>query len=39
MTDHDNFNYKKILNFSKLIFDCRGKFNQLNIKSNKIIDC
>ena len=35
LTDHSNFNYKKILNQSKLIFDTRGVFK--NEKKNKII--
>ena len=35
LTDHSNFNYKKILNQSKLIFDTRGVFK--NERKNKII--
>tara|TARA_B100000886_G_scaffold340014_1_gene307466 strand:+ start:6148 stop:7407 length:1260 start_codon:yes stop_codon:yes gene_type:complete len=35
LTDHSNFNYKKILNESKLIFDTRGVFK--NERKNKII--
>ncbi len=27
VTDHDKVNYSKIKRYSKLIFDCRGKFN------------
>ena len=27
MTDHDNFDYKKIYDHSKKIIDCRGKFS------------
>ena len=34
VTDHDNVNYKKILNYSKVIFDTRNKYK---IKSPKII--
>ena len=34
VTDHDNVNYKKILNYSKVIFDTRNKYK---IKSSKII--
>ena len=33
VTDHDDFDYKKILNESKLIIDCRGK---LPFKSKKV---
>ena len=39
LTDHDKIDYKKILNFSKIVFDCRGKYRNLNIKSNKVINC
>ena len=39
MTDHDKINYKKILNFSKLIFDCRGVYKKMNVSSKKIINC
>ena len=35
VTDHDNFNYKEILNNSKAIVDCRGRF--YNIEDKKII--
>lgn len=33
VTDHDNINYKKIINYSKVIFDTRNKFNnkKLNV--------
>lgn len=34
-TDHDKFNYKKILKESKIIIDTRGKFKDINL--NKII--
>ena len=30
VTDHDNFDYKKILKYSNLILDCRGKFSFFN---------
>jgi len=37
-TDHDNINYKKILNFGKVIFDTRGVFKEnYNKFKNKII--
>ena len=36
VTDHDNLDYKKILNNSQLIFDCRGHFRNLRLK--KIIN-
>ena len=29
ITDHDNFDYEKIKNFSKLIVDTRGVFRKL----------
>tara|TARA_A100001015_G_scaffold321384_1_gene451851 strand:+ start:5603 stop:6913 length:1311 start_codon:yes stop_codon:yes gene_type:complete len=32
ITDHDNFPYKLIEKYSKLIVDCRGKFKNLNNK-------
>ena len=35
VTDHDNLNYKEILNNSKAIVDCRGRF--YNIEDKKII--
>ena len=39
MTDHDKFDYKKILKNSKLIFDTRGVFKKMKINSNKVINC
>ena len=33
LTDHDLFNYKKIKNLSKIIIDCRGRY-QPSIKNN-----
>lgn len=30
MTDHDKFNYKKILKSNANIFDCRGVYNKIN---------
>lgn len=30
VTDHDNVNYKKIINYSKVIFDTRNKLNNKN---------
>ena len=35
VTDHDNLNYKEILNNSKAIVECRGRF--YNIEDKKII--
>ncbi len=35
VTDHDNLNYEQILNNSKAIIDCRGRF--YNIEDTKII--
>jgi len=32
ITDHDDFDYKNILNQSKLIIDCRGRFPFKNKK-------
>lgn len=39
MTDHDDLDYIKILDNSKLVFDTRGIFKKLNINSKKIINC
>jgi len=36
LTDHDNIDYKKIYNFSKLIIDTRGVYK--NFKSEKILN-
>ncbi len=36
-TNHDNFNYKKILKYSKRIFDTRGVYQ--NQKNKKIVFC
>ncbi len=36
VTDHDKVDYKKIIKNSRLVFDCRGYFQ--NIKSKKIIN-
>ena len=33
VTDHDNVNYKKIINYSKVIFDTRNKLNNKNLRS------
>lgn len=33
-TDHDQFNYKKILNSNKRIIDLRGRFHKLSNKKN-----
>lgn len=30
ITDHDNFDYAKILKYSKKIIDCRGRFSSIN---------
>ena len=35
VTDHDNFNYKKILKYSKFLMDTRGKFK--SVKNKKIL--
>ncbi len=35
VTDHDDLNYEQILNNSKAIIDCRGRF--YNIEDTKII--
>jgi UDP-N-acetyl-D-glucosamine dehydrogenase len=35
ITDHDNFDYEKILKHSKKILDCRGRF--FNVDSKKVI--
>ena len=35
LTDHDSFNYTKILKYSKLLMDTRGKFK--SIKNDKIL--
>ena len=32
VTDHDNLNYKEILNNSKAIVDCRGRFYNIEDK-------
>lgn len=32
VTDHDNFEYDKILKYSKIIFDARGRFKKKNQK-------
>ena len=40
LTDHDVFDYKLIAKHSKLIFDTRGKFKEIKLKSYKnIIFC
>ena len=40
LTDHDKFDYKLIAKYSKLIFDTRGKYKNINIKDYKnIIFC
>ncbi len=39
MTDHDKFDYKKILKNSNFLFDTRGVFKKMKISSNKIIYC
>jgi UDP-N-acetyl-D-glucosamine dehydrogenase len=36
LTDHDNIDYKKIFNFSKIIIDTRGVYK--NFKSEKILN-
>ena len=35
LTDHDKLDYKKILKYSKLIIDCRGRFS--NVEDKKVI--
>ena len=37
VTDHDFFNYKKILSYSRKVYDTRGVFNKMN--NSKIIKC
>ena len=39
MTDHDIINYKKVLNYSKIVFDCRGRYKKMSINSKKIVNC
>ena len=36
LTDHDKLNYEKILKYSNLIIDCRGRYH--NIENKKIIN-
>tara|TARA_B110000008_G_C16522067_1_gene384557 strand:- start:171 stop:569 length:399 start_codon:yes stop_codon:yes gene_type:complete len=35
LTDHDKLDYKKILKYSKIVLDCRGRF--FNVNDKKII--
>lgn len=35
LTDHDKLDYKKILKYSKIVLDCRGRF--FNVKDKKVI--
>ena len=37
VTDHDQINYPLIQRSSKIIFDCRGRFNMLSMKNKNII--
>ena len=37
VTDHDKIDYSIIKKYSKIIFDCRGKFNLSNERKNKEI--